>query len=159
MTTKGQTRWIDHYNALAKRQYSEPEGPMRSALSKLEAATARFALILQLASDPHSPKVSREAVDSAISIALWFEGQARRVYTDFAETAIERQRSEVLRWIGVNGGTTTARRLARFGPGRFRKRAAEILEDLHQQGLVERLPASRPSSASYSISESAERPS
>jgi uncharacterized protein DUF3987 len=135
MTDKAKAAWIRYYNEHAKRE-EEAEGPFRSALSKLEAATARLALIIQLAEDPRSMRVGVKAMKAGIAISEWFEGQARRVYTGFEESEQERDRRAVYDWIAKQGGSTTKRDLARLGPLRFRGRAEEVLADLVAAGLA-----------------------
>lgn len=119
---------------------------MRAAMSKLEGATARLALVIQLAEDPQSLEVGVEAMKAGISISNWFEGQARRVYQGFEETQQERDRRTACDWIASErGGKTTRRDFSRNGPGRFRKRAGEVLEDLVTEGMAKcsRQPGSR----------------
>src|ERR1700674_286402 len=69
--------WISYYNEHAQREHSE-DGILRSALAKLEAATARLALVVQLANDPQSAEVGVDAIRAGIELSRWFEGQARR---------------------------------------------------------------------------------
>ncbi|HTG32074.1 MAG TPA: DUF3987 domain-containing protein [Thermoanaerobaculia bacterium] len=137
MTDKATIAWVNNYDEHAQRE-AEEDGPLRAAMSKLEGATARLALVIQLAEDPQSVAVDAEAMEAGIAISNWFEGQARRIYQGFEETAQERDRREVYGWIVRRGGSTTQRDLANGGPYRFRKRAGEVLADLVAAGLAER---------------------
>ena len=113
---------------------------MRAAMSKLEAATARLALVIQLANEPQSTEVGSIAIGAGITVSKWFEGQARRVYQGFAETEQEQERRLACEWIAKRRGSTTKRDLARYGPGRLRPIAGEVLDDLLAAGLVKRSP-------------------
>lgn len=139
MTTEGKAAWVRYYDEHAEREAGE-DGPLRAAMSKLEGATARLALVIQLANDPQSAEVGVTAIRAGITLSNWFEGQARRVYQGFRETEQERDRREVYDWIVRRGGSTTQRHLANGGPNRFRKRAEEVLKDLVTAGLAKRSP-------------------
>lgn len=141
MTGKAKAAWVSYYNEHGKRELEE-EGPIRAAMSKLEGVTARLALVIQLADNPHSVQIRLKAINAGITISNWFEGQARRVYQGFEETEQERDRRAVCEWIASRGGSTTQRDLANGGPNRFRKRAAEVLADLVSEGLAKRSPQS-----------------
>lgn len=136
MSDEAKAIWISYYDEHAQRE-AEEDGPIRAAMSKLEATTARMALVIQLADDPQSVEVGVEAINAGITLSDWFEGQARRVYQGFEETEQERDRREVCAWIAKHqGGETTQRDLARYGPGRLRSRAGEVLADLVAAGLA-----------------------
>lgn len=139
MTAEAKAVWVSYYDEHAEREGAE-DGPLRAAMSKLEGATARFALVVQLADHPQSREVGVEAIKAGITLSNWFEGQARRVYQGFRETEQERDRREVYDWIVRRGGSTTHRDLANGGPNRFRKRAEEVLKDLVTAGLAKRSP-------------------
>jgi hypothetical protein len=131
---------VSYYNEHAKREHEE-EGPIRAAMSKLEGITARLALVIQLAEDPQSVAVDIEAMKAGITISNWFERQARRVYQGFEETEQERDRREVCEWIAKReGSSTTKRELSRFGPGRLRSKAGEVLAELESAGLLKLSP-------------------
>jgi hypothetical protein len=140
MTEKAKAAWVSYHNEHAERQ-SHETGPMQAAMSKLKGAAARFALAIQLASNPQSVTVAVKAMKAGILLSKWFEGQARRVYQGLEETEQERDRREACEWIASKrGGSTTVRDLARNGPGRLRKRAGEILADLVTEDLAKRSP-------------------
>ena len=136
MTVEAKAVWVDYFNVHSQQQAAEGEGPMRSALAKLEAATARLALVVQLADNPQATHVGVEAMRAGIALSGWFEGQARRVYSGFKESAKDRERRAVYDWIAGKGRSTTMRDFARLGPARFRKRAQELLNDLVDVGMA-----------------------
>jgi hypothetical protein len=74
--------------------------------------------------------VGVEAMTAGIELGLWFEGQARRVYSEFEETAEERDRRQACEWIAKRGGESTQRDFQRFGPGKLRGRLEELLRAL-----------------------------
>lgn len=141
MTEAAKEQWVSFYDDHAEREDKE-DGPMRSAMSKLEAAAARLALVVQLARDPQSSEIDVEALRAGITISEWFEGQARQVYQGLEVTEQERDRREVYKWIADHGGETTRRDLSRLGPGRVRSRSQEVLDDLVAAGLVKPSPQS-----------------
>ena len=67
----------------------ELDDDLAAAWSKLEAYTARFALIFQLlswaAGEADGEAVDQTSMESAITLSDWFGGEARRVYGLFAE--------------------------------------------------------------------------
>src|SRR5205823_4480513 len=101
-----------YYEEHGKREAAEENGPLKAAMSKLEGATARLALVIQLAEDPQSVAVDVAAIEAGIAISNWFEGQARRIYQGFEETVQERDRRAAYEWIASKGGSTTARDFA-----------------------------------------------
>ena len=137
MTDKAKAIWVSYYDEHGKRE-AEEDGPVKAAMSKLEGTTARLALVIQLAIDPQSAEVDKEAMKAGIAISNWFEGQARRVYQGFEETTKERDRRDARDWIARRGGSTTERDFARNGPGWLRKRAKAVLADLVAEGMARR---------------------
>jgi hypothetical protein len=154
LSSKAKAAWVSYVNEHGKREEDEEEGPIRAAMSKLEGATARLALIIQLAKNPQSVQVYAKAMEAAIEISNWFEGQARRIYQGFEETAQERDRRAAYEWIARKGGSTTPHDFAHGGPYRLRKRASEVLNDLVAAGLAAR-PKNR---GAYTLCDSCDRP-
>jgi hypothetical protein len=148
MTEDTKAVWVAYHDEHAQREHGE-DGPLRAAMSKLEAATARLALLMQLAADPRSAEVGVDAMRAGIALSLWFEGQARRVYSGLEESEQERERQAVYDWIADHGGKATVRQLARYGPGRFRSRAGEVLDDLVAAELAMLSPQSGHRAAEY----------
>ncbi|HEX5471610.1 MAG TPA: hypothetical protein VFW73_06970, partial [Lacipirellulaceae bacterium] len=96
-------------------ELSEMDDDLAAAWSKLEAYTARFALIFQLCSWAAGEQyVSDQTIDeaaivSAITLSDWFGGEARRVYGLFAESSEDRGQRELIDWIRRKGGRVTPR--------------------------------------------------
>jgi hypothetical protein len=92
---------------------------LRAALSKLEAYTARFALIFQLCSwaakEEHASnnEINASNMERAIVIARWFEGQARRVYQFFSQKHADAEFRELIEIVRRLGGRITVRELQR----------------------------------------------
>jgi hypothetical protein len=135
MTRAAKALWVKFYRDHAQRETQE-YGPLRSALAKLEAVTARLALVVQLADDPQSTAVASRAMRAGIAIGLWFESQARRVYQGLEETKQQKDRRVAREWIANKGGKITPSEFARCGPSRLRQRASEVLNDLVAAGLA-----------------------
>jgi hypothetical protein len=70
------------YNLHADLTQALPDGSLRSAYSKLEAITARLALVLTLAENPTmmDGAVSQNAMERAVGLVRWFRYETRRVY-------------------------------------------------------------------------------
>ena len=135
--------WIRHYNEAAVRQEAVEDDPaLNAAFSKLEAYSARLALIFELVSwadgsvaEPPS-SVSAESLRRAIEAAEWFCRETERVYAALWTAPEESRLQELHAWIKARGGRTCVRDLAR-GPRRFRgtmRRAEEALRDLVMSG-------------------------
>jgi hypothetical protein len=103
MTRAAKALWVRFYRDHAQRETQEC-GPLRSALAKLEAVTARLALVVQLADDPQSTAVGVRAMRDGIALGLWFESQARRVYRGLEETKQQKDRRAAYDWIERNHG-------------------------------------------------------
>lgn len=143
MTKDAKARWVECYNSRAERMQAEEEGPFRSAMSKLEAATARLALIVQLGEKPGSKKVGAEAMQAGIDLSLWFESQAWTIYHGLKVTKLDRERHELYQWIADRpGGRATRRQVQREGPKKFRKKGdtQKWLDDLVEAEMLERKP-------------------
>jgi hypothetical protein len=138
MTPGAKALWIEFYDDGRRRIAAEENELLRSVMSKLEGATARFALIHQLASNPSSISVEEVAMDSAIKLSRWFESQARRAYCGIDKKEEYKERRIVLEWIEGKGGRTTLHIFANSGPNRLRKRAREVLDGLVTDGLLDR---------------------
>jgi hypothetical protein len=148
LTAKAKAAWVRYYNEHAERE-DEEEGSLRSAMSKLEATTARVALVIQLANDPESVEIDVEAIEGGIIISDWFEGQARQVYKLFEASEQEKDRREACDWIAKRGGKITKRDFSRCAPSRFRSRAVEVLNDLVTAGLAKASPKTGNRSEEY----------
>jgi hypothetical protein len=122
MTPEAKALWVDYYNR-HRAEGAELDDDLAAAWSKLEAYTARFALIFQLCSwtagDAQGEEVDETSMATAIELSDWFGGEAKRVYGLFAESDQDAQRRELVELIQRKGGRTTARELA-HGSRRYR---------------------------------------
>ncbi len=118
LSKQAKALWVQYFN----RHRAEMAGldeDLAAAWSKLEAYTARFALIFQLCSyAADEPFASAEVIDeismrSAIELSDWFGGQARKVYGRFKETPEERRNRKLFEHIRRHGGSVTARDIQR----------------------------------------------
>ncbi len=120
--------WVKRFTHFAHRQHRHAHDPaVGPALSKLEAYTARFALIIEIVAHASEDEqgdaptcISVASVASAIELTDWFADEAIRVYARLRETKEDRQTREFVGWIEGRGGKTTAREVQRMGPRRLR---------------------------------------
>ncbi|WP_425613605.1 YfjI family protein [Anatilimnocola sp. NA78] len=115
MTPEAKTAWVEYYDRHRDEQVGL-DGDLAAAWSKLEAYTARFALLFQLCAWAAGDEVSETEVDevsmrSAIAVSDWFGGEARRVYAVLSESDEARSDRELLDLIRRKGGRVTARDL------------------------------------------------
>jgi hypothetical protein len=116
--------------------------PMRAALSKLEGAAARLALVLQCVADaasgkpqppdPNNPyRVTVDQMKAGIALAEWFEREARRVYSMMKRVdGIDDSTAQLVQWMRQRGGKTTVREL-RQGMWRYREKPDLAESDLN----------------------------
>jgi hypothetical protein len=110
--------WVDYFNR-HRAELSDLDDDLAAAWSKLEAYTARFALIFQLCSWAAGEEyasdqlIDEAAMRSAITLSDWFGGEARRVYGLFSESNVDREQRELIELIRRKGGSVTARDLMR----------------------------------------------
>ncbi len=127
--------WEDWYNELSARSQETADDREKAFLAKMEAYTARFGLLLQLAENVYAEVVTKAAMRNAIELSEWFISEHFRLYSQFLESDEERQRRELLEYIARNGGRITQRELQRkrrtFGKAEDAKAA---LNDLVQAG-------------------------
>ena len=118
LSSRAKVAWVEYFN----RHRAELPGladDLAAAWSKLEAYTARFALIFQLCSVvadeliASEDKIDEAAMQSAIQLSDWFGGEARRVYGMFTESEADREDRELAAQIRRRGGTLSARELMR----------------------------------------------
>ncbi|MCO6044144.1 YfjI family protein [Aeoliella sp. ICT_H6.2] len=116
LSPEAKDRWVQFYNQ-HRAEMADLNEDLASAWAKLEAYTARFALIFQLclsATDSGSSKVVEErALRSAITLTEWFGNEAKRVYALFHETLEEQDVRELEELVHRKGGRATPRDLMR----------------------------------------------
>jgi hypothetical protein len=132
--------WVSYFNR-HRAELADLDDDLAAAWSKLEAYTARFALIFQLCSWAAGEQyasdqvIDEAAMRSAITLSDWFGGEARRVYATFTESDEDRHQRNLIDLIRRKGGQVTARDLMRSS--RMFTTAAEAeaaLDDLARAG-------------------------
>jgi hypothetical protein len=107
--------WVRYFNR-HRAEIADLDDDLAAAWSKLEAYTARFALIFQLCSwaagDGGDDAVDETSIQAAIELSDWFGGEARRVYSLFLKSDGDRDQRELIELIARKGGRLTARDLA-----------------------------------------------
>ena len=134
LTPEAKAAWVDYFNR-HRAELVDLDDDLAAAWSKLEAYAARFALIIQLATDANSTAIDQVSMESAIELSDWFGNEAKRVYGLFVEDTADQERRELLELIRRKGGRITARELA-HGCRRYRGkgRAEEFLAELVSTG-------------------------
>lgn len=115
LTPAAKCVWIRYYDRHRHEQVDLSDD-LAAAWSKLEAYSARFALIFQLCRDPASIAVDEQSVVDAITLSEWFGHEARRVYGMLVEDDEDREHRELVGFIRRRGGQVTPRDLMRGGP-------------------------------------------
>ncbi len=140
LTPEAKAVWVEYYNR-HRAELVDFDDDLAAAWSKLEAYTARFALIFQLCDWVAGDDMAGHAVDelsmrAAIELSDWFGGEAKRVYGLFVESVEDREQRELLEWIHRKGGRLTARELQQ-GSRRFDRseEAGSALNDLASAGF------------------------
>jgi hypothetical protein len=124
---------------------------MKATMAKLQAVTARIALVLQVCADQESTSVTHAVMCNAIQISRWFESQARMVYESISAKAADQVSRIACEWIAKQGGATTVRELMHKGPNSLRAGARKALEDLVAAGRVKKTPQTGKRGDLYSL--------
>ena len=143
LTPEGKRRWITFYNEHADEMHTLVDERLAAAWSKLEGATARFALVVhcvrtaaQDATLRDAAVVDMESVEAAIQLVSWFKNETRRIYGRLAEGEDTRGVRRILEYIQAKGGHATVRDLTRAGVcGGDQGRLEELLGRLEKEGM------------------------
>ena len=143
LTPQGKRRWITFYNEHADETHTLGDERLAAAWSKLEGATARFALVVhcvrtaaQDATLRDAAVVDMESVEAAIQLVSWFKNETRRIYGRLAEGEDTRDVRRILEYIQAKGGHATVRDLTRAGVcGGDQGRLEELLGRLEKEGM------------------------
>ncbi|QEG34442.1 YfjI family protein [Bythopirellula goksoeyrii] len=139
LTPEAKATWVEYFNR-HRAELVDLDDDLAAAWSKLEAYTARFALIFQLCSwaeeEAKSDIIDEVAMSAAIELSDWFGHEAKRVYGLFVEDQGDRERRELVELIRRKGGSVTPRDLMRCCR-RFKtsKEAEVALQELVEAGL------------------------
>jgi hypothetical protein len=142
MTPEGKARWITFYNEHAAEMHGLGDDRLCAAWSKLEGATARFALLVHCVRAAAQDDTLRDAaavdvdsIEAAIRLVTWFKGETRRIYGRLAESEDTRDTRKVLECVQAKGGRVTVRDVGRAGVcGGDTARIAAILDQLAEAG-------------------------
>lgn len=139
LTVEAKAVWIEYYDRHRAEQ-ADLSDDLSAAWSKLEAYTARFALIFQLcvwaSGGASGDTVDEKSMRAAIVLSDWFGSEARRVYATMAESDDDRDNRRLLDWITRRGGMTTAREVQQGCRWLREPGAAEAaLNDLAKAGM------------------------
>jgi DNA polymerase I-like protein with 3'-5' exonuclease and polymerase domains len=140
LTPDAKAVWIAFYGEWARHQ-ADAEGELAAALSKLEGAAARFALVhhvvtcVWLKVDDHC-EVGVKSIEAGAELARWFAYEARRIYSTVRESEEERRARRLVEFIRSHGGRMTARRLHLANTSRYRttEEAEAALQALAEAG-------------------------
>ncbi|MBN2580960.1 MAG: DUF3987 domain-containing protein [Pirellulales bacterium] len=131
LTPDAKAAWKVYYNDHAEEQ-ADLAGELSAAWSKLEEYAARLALVVHFArwaaDDPtlaNDNVVDKASMAAGITLAMWFKGEARRVYALLGESDEDRNRRRLIEWIERKGGAVTAREVQQ---GHRQYRTAEDAE-------------------------------
>jgi len=133
------TMWAAYVNRHGQEQL-EHTGTLASIWSKLEAVSARLALIVHLiraSLNPSMQHIDVESVRAGIALSDWFGGEAVRLFGMMTESGEDQARRTLIEWIRARGGMVTVRDLTK-GPRRFRgdtEAAESELQRLADAGL------------------------
>lgn len=116
LTPEAKALWAEYFNR-HRVELVDLDDDLAAAWSKLEAYTARLALIFQLCEWASGDAAAGHEIDEvsmqrAIELSDWFGEEAKRVYGLFVESAEDRDQRELVELIRRKGGRTTARELA-----------------------------------------------
>jgi Protein of unknown function (DUF3987)/VirE N-terminal domain len=105
---EAKTVFVDFYNECGESAVESSEHD-EAVWSKLTGYGARFALIGQLAHNPHADVVTGAIMEAACRFARWSGNEAVRIYEALAETQEEREQRELCDFVQRRGRTATLR--------------------------------------------------
>jgi hypothetical protein len=115
LTPEAKTAWVEYYNR-HRDELIGLDDELSAAWTKLEAYTARFALIFHLSAWASGEEVNEFEIDdvsmrAAIAVSDWFGFEARRVYAVLIEPEDARRDRLLLELIRRKGSQVTSRDL------------------------------------------------
>jgi DNA polymerase I-like protein with 3'-5' exonuclease and polymerase domains len=144
--------WVQFYKEWAEEQ-AAAEGELAAALSKLEGAAARFALLHHVIShvgrgEDDTQGIRTESVEAGVVLCRWFACEARRVLSIVTESNEERDARRLVEFIRAHGGEISVKQLQRSNQRKYpsSEAATAALEHLVGLGLgrwVDRLAGIR----------------
>lgn len=140
LSSEAKARWVRFVNEHAQEQ-SQLTGDLCAAWSKLEAYTARLALLVHCirwaANDPTQASeavVDEVSLAAGITLTQWFGYEARRVYLMLDENEDDQARRHLIELIERTGGSTTVRQWQQRRSHRTSQDAEAELTDLQAHG-------------------------
>jgi hypothetical protein len=113
LASDAREEWVAFYRAHAER-IGSADSHLAAALSKIEGAAARLALVHALCTDPDAIEVGSASVRAGCELATWFSDEAERIYALLLDARPEdRDSSALVALIERRGGAITPRELAR----------------------------------------------
>lgn len=140
LTPNAKAVWVDYYNDHRAELY-ELDDDLAACWTKLEAYSARFALIHQLCSrvgdEAEVTHIDQQSMEAGITLSNWFGDEAKRVYSMLARSDEDEAQQVLLDWIKKRGGRVTAREV-QTGLRAYRDSgtAEAALMSLQQKGLA-----------------------
>jgi hypothetical protein len=138
-TPEAKAVWVAYFNR-HRAEMTSLDDDLCAAGSKLEAYTARLALIVQLCSwadgDGSAEHVDQSSIEAGIALSDWFGNEARRVYEVLGDDVESAELRQLVDLIQRQGGAITARKLAHCSRAHRGAGDAEAaLERLAKAGL------------------------
>jgi DNA polymerase-1 len=136
------TAWVAFFNQWGEEQ-AAAEGELAAVFSKLEGYAARFALLHHVVGrvargEDDLVRVGRESVEAGASLARWFAGEARRIYSTLSESTEQQATRRLVEFIRARGGRITVRQVMRSNNRRYpdAETAEAALDDLVKSGAL-----------------------
>lgn len=129
--------FVQFYNVNNNDIDTEPSQYLQAAFKKIEAYTARFALIIQLVTAPESTMIDTKAVEHAVILAEYFKAHARKVYARIENIEIDNKILRAIEFIKSNGGNVTTREFYtnKVAGCKTAKQAQLFFETLRKKGF------------------------
>jgi hypothetical protein len=123
LSPEAKAAWVAFYDAWAREQASA-EGELAAAYSKLEAYTARFALLHHIVSriargEDECAPVEPESIQAGVTLARWFAREARRIHSLLTESQEERDTRRLVEFIRARGGRISVRKLQKSNSRKY----------------------------------------
>lgn len=140
-------QWKKFFHELSKRQLSA-YGEVAAALSKLEAYTARFALIHHIVKHvfegtPDTVPIEMESLHAGIQLTEWFEREAFRIYAMLKADPTSTEIRRVHEYIQAQGGRMSMSKMRhhlRFETMAGLETVVQPLIDMKRAMIVEERP-------------------
>jgi hypothetical protein len=143
LSEEAKTLWVSFYDRWAREQ-AAVEGELAAAYSKLEGYAARFALLYHVvgyaaSKSEDAEPIGSEAIEAGITLARWFAGEARRIYSTLSESTEEREARRLVEFIRAHGGEITAKQLQHSNSRKYptAASASAALDSLVSAGIAE----------------------